>query len=354
MLGSFAMARSHAGTLFGLILVAASGCGGCSPNSVCKIAGPINDPSNRTLRRNIMSFGLGQFCQQMTTRSAPLKLTADAPIVGRFFPQHCRQELLDNGDLWVQFDGVGYAWTSLSKKATFSSAATITYNDDFRCADDNSIYAYFDTRVISPPDFRLNQIEQPMANLVQGWIQPYVDSFGRQMVSGKLAQGFTVIQGDDGATDFDLGHLPLGRRPLHPFNVHGGGRVAWESDRTSVYASERDFIGPIAVQDSGRAIYITMQLDGQQSVSVLVLGKNEGDAALKLYIDYGAAGPLPYPPRFADVVQYGVQYQRAVPVPAGMYYVVLDNTSRGAMPVLPFAVDGAAVVSYAIQIGDAP
>src|SRR5262249_54862018 len=88
---------------------------GCSPNSVCKIAGPINDPSNRTLRRNIMSFGLGQFCQQMTTRNAPLKLAPDAPVIGRFFPEHCTQRQLDNGDLWVQFDGKGYAFTNLSR-----------------------------------------------------------------------------------------------------------------------------------------------------------------------------------------------------------------------------------------------
>jgi hypothetical protein len=40
-----------------------------------------------------------------------------------------------------------------------------------------------------------------------------------------------------------------------------------------------------------------------------------------------------------------------------MYYVVIDNTApaRAApTPLLPFAVDAAAVVNYAIQIGDAP
>ncbi|HTB72382.1 MAG TPA: hypothetical protein VK762_04020, partial [Polyangiaceae bacterium] len=73
---------------------------------------------------------------------------------------------------------------------------------------------------------------------------------------------------------------------------------------------------------------------------------------------YGAAGPLAYPPRFADVVQAGVEYQRAVPLPAGLYYVVIDNTSaagQAAPPALPFGVgDTAAVVNYAIQLGDAP
>jgi hypothetical protein len=135
--------------------------------------------------------------------------------------------------------------------------------------------------------------------------------------------------------------------------------MMWESQRTQVYSGERDFIGPVVVQDSGRAIYLTMQLDGAQAVDVFVIPKGEGDAALQAYVNYGPAGPLAYPPRFADVLPYGVQYQRAVPVPAGMYYVVIDNTSTAGQvappPVLPFGVaDTGAVVNYAIQIGDAP
>jgi hypothetical protein len=320
----------------------------CSPNSVCKIGGPINDASNRTLRRNIMAFGLGQFCQQMTSRNAPLRLAPDAPVIGRFYPQRCQQQILDNGDLLVSFDGIGYAFTSVSRKVTFTSGATIRYDQDFRCADDNSIYAYFDTRSVSPPNFHVLQIELPGASLVQTWITPFADNFGRQMVSGQLAQGFTVIQFDDGASDFDVGHLPLGRRPLHPYSVHGKDRVTVESLRTQVYAGERDFIGPIRVDGSGRAIYTTMQLDGQPSVGVMLIPKPQGDAALQAYVNYGPAGPMPYPPMTSDVIQYGLQYQRAVPVPPGMYYVVIDNTV-GA----PNA-SSAAVINYSIQIGDNP
>src|SRR5947209_4369662 len=94
--------RFHAWVMLGVAVLEV---GACNPNSVCKLAGPINDPSNRTLRRSIMQFGLGEFCEQMVHRSAPLKLMPDAPVVGRFFPQHCAQRVLDNGDLWTQFDG---------------------------------------------------------------------------------------------------------------------------------------------------------------------------------------------------------------------------------------------------------
>src|SRR5262249_20300189 len=109
---------------FGILAsLAATSCAACGPSSICSaVSGPINDPSNRTLRRNLMAFGLGQFCTQMTSREAPLKLAADAPIIGRFYPQQCTQQVLDNGDLWVQFSGFGYAWTNLSKKVTFTSA----------------------------------------------------------------------------------------------------------------------------------------------------------------------------------------------------------------------------------------
>jgi len=331
----------------------------CSPNSVCKMGAAINDPSNRTMRRNIMSFGLSQFCQQMTTHNAPLKLSSDAPVTGRFYPQHCTQQTLANGDLWVQFDGMGYAFTNLSRKVSFTMGATIQYDEDFKCADDNSIYAYFATRTVSPPNFQILQIEASIANLVSTWVVPYANNFGNQMVSAQLAQGFTVIQGDDGSTDFDVGHLNPGQKPKHPFDVHGSDRLLVESQRVQVASNERDFIGPIEVKDAGRALFFLMQLDGSQAIDVMLMPKAQGDMALQAYVNYGPVGALPAPPQFSDVLQFGVQYQRAVPVPPGMYYVVIDNTPSAGQVAPPAtlgfgAADQPAVVSYSIQIGDAP
>jgi hypothetical protein len=336
-----------------LLLLAA-----CGANSVCKLAAGINDPSNRTMRRQLMSYGLGQFCTQMTTRNAPLKLAPDQPVSGRFYPQHCTQQTLANGDLWVQFDGIGYAYTPMSRKVTFTSGAQVQYDQDFKCASDDSIYAYFVTRNAGPPTFQIVQIEAPLANLMEGWIGPYANNYGTQMVAGQLAQGFTVIQGSDGSVDFDEGHLAIGQKPQHPFDVHGKDRVRVESERTQVYPGERDFIGPITVQDAKRALYLTMQLDGQQAINVLLLPKAQGDQALQRYVQAGPAAPLTSPPQFSDVLQYGVQYQRAVPIVAGMYYVVIDNTSSPGQAVAPAALPlgaggQAAVVSYEIQIGDA-
>jgi hypothetical protein len=345
-------ARGFSLALLAIAIASSAAAQGCSPGSVCKMGGPINDPSNRTLRRSIMSFGLSQFCQQMTARSAPLRLAPEGPVVGRFFPQHCQEQTLENGDLWVAFDGMGYAFTGLSRKVTFSSAANVHYDQDFRCANDSSVYAYFDPRNVSQPSFHVMQIELPGASLLTGWITPYADSFGRQMVAGQLGHGFTVIQFDDGATDFDVGHLRLGARPAHPFDIHGKDRVTVESLRTQVSGNERDFIGPIQVSEGGRAIFLTMTLDGQQAVQVMVMPKAQGDVALQAYLSDGPAGPLPSPVLMTDVVRSGVQYRRAVQVPAGMYYVVIDNTAAAAAP--PFGAAPVAVVDYAIQMGDAP
>jgi hypothetical protein len=59
------------------------------------------------------------------------------------------------------------------------------------------------------------------------------------------------------------------------------------------------------------------------------------------------------------VIAYGVQYERAVPVRPGMYYVVIDDTQTPAqvapLPVPPLGVaDSGALFISAIQIGDAP
>jgi hypothetical protein len=320
----------------------------CRPNAVCNMGQPINDPSNRTLRRDIMKLGLRRFCDEMTSRSAPLRLAEGAPVTGRFFPQRCQESFLDNGDLLVSFDGIGYAFTPLSRKVSFTSAATVRYDQDFRCADDGSVYAYFDPRSVTPPDFHVLQIEMPGASLVQGWIGPYADNFGRQMASGQIGRGFTFIQFDDGGSDFDLGHLTLGRRPLHPFSVHGNERVTVESLTTQVASGERDFIGPVRIDRPGRAIYTTMDLAGEPQVAVMLIPKPQGDAALGGYINVGPVGPLPVPPMTSDVVRLGLHYQRAVPVAPGMYYVVIDDT------VGPSSAASAAIINYSIQIGDAP
>ena len=307
-----------------------------------------------------MSFGLSQFCQQMTTHSAPLKLAADAPVTGRFFPEHCTQQTLDNGDLLVQFDGMGYAFTPLSRKVSFTSGATIQYDEDFKCAPTTTRSTRTSPRARLCRPLPLLQIEIPGASLVAGWITPYANNFGTQMVSSQLAAGFTVIQGDDGSTDFSVGRLALGQRPPHPFDVHGQNRLMVESLKTQVYAQRARLHRPHRGQGLGsRPLPDDAARRSRRRSTSCSCPRRSATRRLMAYINNGPVGPLPGPPQWSDVLQYGAQYQRAVPVAPGMYYVVIDNTPSAGQVAPPASLPlvGAgqpAVVNYEIQIGDAP
>ncbi len=333
----------------------APGCN-CAGAVACTLRGPINDPSNRTLRRSIMASGLKEFCRQMTTRNAPLRMVPDAPVIGRFYPTACQQSSLDNGDLYVQFSGFGYGYTNISKKLTFTMSGSVQYDQDFLISEECLAYAYFRPRNVTSSDFRISKVENPVTSFLNA-LSPIGENFGRQLVAGKLGDGFTVITDTDmKSPDVVLGVVEKGQKPQHPFDVHGTSRITYENLRTEVHQNERDFIGPIEVTGDGRALFLTAQMDGVQAIDLFVMRKDEGDASLRLYVDYPVAGPLAAPPMVNDVVAAGQPYQRALPVPAGMYYVVLDNTPSAGQVAPPMNAfdDRAAVVNYVIQIGDAP
>ncbi len=346
------------GILVALVLgLGTQGCASCAGTGqrvLGVIEGPINDPGNKSLRRSILAWGLSEFCHQVTTHNAPLKLNEDSPVIGRFYPQQCAEHELPNGDLYVSLQGFGYAWTNVSKKVTFTTTATVEYDQDF-AMDGSTMYAYFRTKNVASSDFQTHVIEQPLANIVNQ-LTPLGNTFGKQLLATQLAQGFTVIREANGTADFGLGIVDKGKRPFHPYDVHGDDRITYENLRVEVHQNQRDFVGPIEIDDSGRALYVTASLDGGLPIDVLVLTKDVGDASLKLYYDYPMSGPLSAPPVLSDVAQPGVEYKRPLPVPKGTYYVVFDNTPTAgtvAPPQNPLD-DRAAVVSYVVQVGDAP
>jgi hypothetical protein len=107
------MVRARTLLLSCFTLFAATSAGCNAQKIVCSTAG-INDPSNRTMRRDILNKGLDQFCTQMLQRDAPLKLAPDAPVIGRFYPAQCTQRENSAGNLIVDFAGWGYAFTNVS------------------------------------------------------------------------------------------------------------------------------------------------------------------------------------------------------------------------------------------------
>jgi len=312
----------------------------------------MNDPANRTLRREILSHGIGQFCGELQKHSAPLKLADDQPAIGRFFPTTCQMSEAKNGDLVVTLGGDGYAWTNLSKKVTFDMSGTIEYDQDFQL-DGSTMYAYFRTKTVSKNDFKTRAIENQIANFVNQ-VSPIGDTFGRQLLSSELQKGFTVIRDKDGNADFGLGVIDTGKRPLKPWDVHGANRITYENTRSEIHQNERDFIGPIWIEDDGRAIWITATLDGVDAMDVIVLGKADGEASLASYVQNASAAPLTATPAFPDVVQNGAQYTKGVPLAKGVYYLIFDNSSTAGRvsPPVNLLDDRAATVTYVVQIGD--
>jgi hypothetical protein len=331
-----------------------AGCTSCAQSYLGIMPGAINDPANRTLRREILSYGIGQFCTELQKHSAPLKLADDQPAIGRFFPKTCTAKALQNGDLLVSLTGDGYGWTNLSKKVTFEMSGTIEYDQDFQL-DGSTMYAYFRTKQITKSDFKSRAIENPLANIVNS-LSSVGDNFAKQLLAAELQKGFTVIREKDGNADFGLGVIDTGKKPLRPWSVHGVSRITYENTRSEIHQNQRDFIGPIYVEDDGRAIWVTARLDGVDAADMLVLNKADGEASVASYITNGTAGALAGTPVFSDVIQNGVQWSKPIVLAKGVYYLIFDNsaTAGRVAPAVNLLDDKAATFTYVVQIGDAP
>lgn len=308
------------------------------------------------MRRSMMQTGLDALCTQMRLHNAPLRLSPESPVIGRYYPQTCEQRGLDGGNLHVDFSGPGYAFTNVSKKLTFTMAGGADYTYDFQVAKDAcDVYAYFKPTQNASSDFRVLRIEQQVAAFLNQ-VSPVADTFGKQLVSQRVRDGFTVIRDEAGNQQPVLGLVPVGKKPDRPFVVEPDGKVLYETDRVEIHQHQRDFLGPIEVPSGKMAIYLTASVDGVDAVDVLLLGRAEGDASLRAYLDYPAIGPLVGAPIQGDVLRRGAELRRAFVVPKGEYFLVFDN-SAAAGPVSPAGGpldDRAAVVKYLAQVGDAP
>jgi len=309
------------------------------------------------MRKSMLRKAMGDFCEQMRSRNAPLKLSADSPVVGRFYPTNC---VAQEGDLLnVQFSGRGYVYTNVTKKVTFDAGTSATFRYDFQVTDGDQcdIYSYFRPSQIVSTSFQTHRIESPVVSIFGGFAS-MGNNMGQQTLAQKLQDGFTVIAHDGSETNVEmaLGIVPLGKKPFHPFQAEStDGKVTYENERVEVHQNERDFIGPIVVTDDKKAIFLTASVDGIPAIDLIMMRKADAEQSLQLYYEYPQQGPLAGVPMSSEVLAQGNQLKRSIVVPPGTYYVVLDNTpTAGAtMPAVNALDDRSAVVSYLIQIGDA-
>ncbi len=349
-----------------LALVAAvSACQSAGLALVKLMPGVTNDPRNRTMRREILSFGSDSYCKELTSRGIPLKLRDDSPTMGRFFADRCASQEMDDGDVFIQFQGMGYSWTQASGRVGFTALAAVRYNPDF-LLDGSQMYAYFRPRAVQSTRFDAVMIERQqqagaIVGLLGGNVAETTNRMGSQMVSQELNRGFTVVRNDDGEVDFTGGILEKGKKPFHPYQVTGSDKALLASDWSEIHEQQREFLGPFFIDKDDRALYLTMTLDGTPGVDVMVLPKSQGDIWLQSYVRQASLGPPPSAPLMADVIAINKEWRRTVPLRQGAYYVVIDHSrSAGSVsppptqPGLLGTSDVAAVVRYVAQLGDAP
>lgn len=320
-------------------------------------AGVVNDPENKSLRFDMLKFGLERFCEEMLKAGAALKLSDQEPVLGRFFAESCQSQVIDEDarkSFVMQYTGKGYAWTNVTGKLGFTSRGLVEYAPDFQLSD-GALYVYFRPKTVEAAAFQLVSIDSPVARAglaaVAGSLSP--DEIGRHVLDAQLRRGFTVIRyGNDGSTDFGLGFIPKGQKPYKPFEIQTNKRVL-VNERTEIHLQGQDYIGPLSVTDDDSALRLTLELDGADSVDYQVLPKALGDAMLDRYVRTPGPCPALSPPAFDGSASRGQRLQQPIPLPIGQYFLIFDNSSglgRTAPPPSA-AADNAARVDYAILLG---
>ncbi len=320
-------------------------------------AGVVNDPANKSLRFDMLKFGLDRFCEEMKNAGAALKLTDEEPVLGRFFAESCQSQVIDDEarkSFVLQYTGKGYAWTNVTGKLGFTSRGLVEYAPDFQLSD-GALYVYFRPKAVDAAAFQLVSIDSATAQAgiaaAAGTLSP--DEIGRHVLDSQLKRGFTVIRyGNDGRTDFGLGFIPKGQKPYKPFDIKTEKRVL-SNERTEVHVQGQDYIGPLNVTDEDTSLFVTLELDGADNVDYQIVPKATGDAMLERYIRAPGPCPLLAPPAFDATASRSARTQQPVPLPVGQYFLVLDNSAAlgHSQPPPGAAGDNAARVDYALMLG---
>jgi hypothetical protein len=314
-------------------------------------AGVINDPANKSLRFDLLKYGLDRFCVEMLRRGAALKLSDTEPVLGRFFADSCQARVLDEPQrqsVLVNYSGQGYGWTNLTGRLGFSSAGWVEYAADFQLQGD-SMYIYFRPRNVGGATFHTLLVESALAQIGLGVSGVNPDAIGQDIVRRQLARGFTVIRHAEGDVEFSLGVIPTGQRPFRPYQVVSSDKLTVDDDRTELHAGQQDFIGGLSVPEGGRRLSLSLTLDGAPAVDVFVVSDADAHWMTQAYVHQAGGTRLPRAPLVDTELHAGTPLRVDVSLPGGNYYLVLDHS-----PVLgrsnPPPGDQAAKVDYLMQL----
>jgi hypothetical protein len=320
--------------------------------------GVINDPANKTLRFDLLRFGLERFCFEMQQRGVALKLRDGEPVAGRFYATSCQSQLLGDADrqtIAIRYAGTGYGWTNLTGRMGFEAQGFVELAPDFRMHGD-AMYIYFRPQNVDANTFRTTLVESQVAGAGMAALQINPDQVGKELVTGQLRRGFTVIRfSERGETDFGMGLIAPGQRPFRPFEIVASTKRTLDNDRTELHSGQQDYIGGFAVEGDDQAITLTLTLDGAPAVDVILLPQLRAQTLLQQYTTQpGPARTQSVP--FSAVLGPAQRWQRTIPVPSGIYFLLLDHSDAVGQAAPPQAAldDRAARVDYLIQVGDRP
>jgi hypothetical protein len=319
--------------------------------------GVINDPKNKSLRFDILKFGLQNFCDEMLQRGVALKLSDDHPVAGRFFGRDCKSDVIDGDEsrsLLVRFSGLGYVWTNLTGRVGVDVLGTVELLPDFQLAPDSSMYVYFRTKRVDLTEFKLLLVESNLARSAASLTHVDPQGVGQDILKAQLNRGFTVIRlNDSGRSEFGAGLLPLGQHPFQPFKVVSDDPVV-VNERTEIHRGQQDYIGAIKVEGSGKALGLAVSVDGAPAVNLAVVSGNSGQQLIDRYVHVAGPAGFSEPPRFVQDVAYGTLWRQTVPVPEGTFYILLQHPSTpNAQAQAVAGDDRAAKVDCLVQVVDA-
>jgi hypothetical protein len=349
-------------TYFAGLVIACSalsqGCGGREALGVSAMsvvsAGVINDPANKSLRFDLLGYGIDRFCVEMLRRGAPLELSDREPVLGRFFADGCSAQVIDNGarqSVVVRYSGKGYAWTNLTGRLGFASSGLVEYSADFQMHGD-AMYIYFRPRSVGESSFQVSLIESDLARAGLGMTGIDPRAVGKDIVDRQLARGFTVIRDSArGDVQYTLGVVPLGQRPFKPYQVVESSKRTIDNDRTEIQPGQQDYVGGLFVAESDERLTLTLALDGAPSVDVFVVSASDGQAMIQAYVTRAGGAPLVRSPLLDAELRSSEPLTLGVDIPSGSYFLLFDH-SPSAGRSSPAAGQQAAKIDYLAQLGD--
>lgn len=314
--------------------------------------GVLNDPSNKSLRFDILRYGLETFCAEMQGRSIPIRMQDAAPITGRFFASGCSSQIIDDPSqqsVIVRYQGNGYGWTNMTQRLGFSSTGSINYAVDFVSHQDR-LYVYFRPRRVSSATFQATLVESALAQVGIALSGMSPDTIGRNLIKQQLERGFTVIRHPGrGETEFSLGILARGQRPHRPFSTESSSWTALANTRTSIQWNQQDYVRGIHIPGSHGRLRVTARLEGPGGLDLLVVRDADGLQMVQRYVHVAGPAPLLRAPSAELNPRRGQPVQSEFQLAGGNYFLILDHSGAAGRSTPPPG-EPPATLDYLIEV----